>query len=240
MDLDPLKTWLRRQNPLLLGLAGSALAVGLIVALLVAFDWHDEVIRWLQWIDRQGVWTPLLFIVLMALVVVLLLPGVFFTIGAGFVFGVVKGTVYVVLGTTLGAAIAYAIAHRFFGERAARWLAQRLHLKLMAEEMIERGFQIVLLSRLVPFFPSKLANYFFGLTGVRFKDFVLGTLIGIVPFSLHNVWLGAMAALGLKGVTSPLQWGLYLLGFGATVALIFHLQRIARDALEKYRQEASR
>ncbi len=58
MDLNTLKQWLRRQNPVLLGLAGSALAVALIVALLVAFDWHDEVIRWLQWIDRQGLWAP--------------------------------------------------------------------------------------------------------------------------------------------------------------------------------------
>jgi len=226
--------WLQRQNPIVVTVLISTLFVAAVVALLMAFDWHDEVIRWLQWIDRQGVLAPVLFILLMAAVVVLLLPGVFFTTGAGFVFGVVKGTIYVVLGTTLGAALAYLIARHFFGDRAARWLRRRVHLNVMAEEAGRHGWQIVLLTRLVPFFPGKLSNYFFGLTPVKFRDFVLGTLVGIVPFTLHNVWLGAMAALGLKGVTNPLQWGLYGLGFLATVALIVYLQRIARQALRRY------
>jgi hypothetical protein len=43
----------------------------------------------------------------MAAVVVLVLPGVLFTTGAGFVFGVVKGSIYVVTGTTLGAVLAF-------------------------------------------------------------------------------------------------------------------------------------
>lgn len=232
-----LKNLLQRQNPLVLGLLGSTLVVAAVVAILIAFDWHDEILRWLCWIDAQGAAGPLLFVLLMAAVVVLLLPGVFFTTGAGFVFGVVKGTLYVVLGTTLGAAIAYLIAQHFFGDFAARWLEKRIKLKVITEDVAERGWQIVLLTRLVPFFPAKLANYFFGLTPVTFKDFVVGTLIGIVPFSLHNVWLGAMAALGLKGGAGPLQWGLYLLGFGATVALVLYLQRIAQAALNRYQQQ---
>lgn len=228
------KVWLQRQNPIVVTILISTLFVTAVVAILVAFDWHDEIIRWLEWINRRGILSPVLFILLMAAVVVFLLPGVFFTTGAGFVFGVAKGTVYVVLGTTLGAAIAYLIARHFFGKKAARWLQQRVHLQVVAEEASQHGWQIVLLTRLVPFFPGKLSNYFFGLTPIKFKDFVLGTFIGIIPFTLHNVWLGAMAALGIKGVTNPLQWGLYLLGFLATVALIFYLQRIAQQALRRY------
>ena len=229
-----IKMWIQQQNPIVVTILASTLFVAAVVAILVAFDWHDEVIRWLEWIRRQGVMAPVLFILLMAAVVVFLLPGVFFTTGAGFVFGVVQGTIYVVLGTTLGAAIAYLTARHFFGKQVAQWLQQRIHLQVVADEARKHGWQIVLLTRLVPFFPGKLSNYFFGLTPIKFKDFVLGTLIGIIPFSLHNVWLGAMAALGLKGTANPLQWGLYLLGFLATVALIFYLQRIAQQALRRY------
>jgi len=38
-----------------------------------------------------------------------------FTTGVGFVFGVAKGTLCVVLGTTLGATLAFLIARHCFG-----------------------------------------------------------------------------------------------------------------------------
>lgn len=79
----------------------SILFVTLVVAALVYFDAHEEILRLLDWLNAQGIWGALLFILLMMLVVVFLLPGVLFTTGAGFVFGVVEGTVCVVVGTTL-------------------------------------------------------------------------------------------------------------------------------------------
>ena len=91
----------------LLGMAGSVLFVAVVLGLLVYFGVHTEVLKLLEWFKQQGAWAPLLFILIMAAVVVLLLPGALFTIGAGFVFGVVQGSVYVVLGTTLGATIAF-------------------------------------------------------------------------------------------------------------------------------------
>lgn len=43
-----------------------------------------------------------------------------------------------------------------------------------------RGCNIVLLTRLVPFFPFKLSNYFFGLTHSSLRGFVLGTIVAVV------------------------------------------------------------
>ena len=85
------------------GFALSILFVAAIVGLLIYFDTQEQVLRFLNWLDTQGVWVLLLFTLVMALVVVLLLPGVMFTTGAGFIFGVVKGSICVVLGTTMGA-----------------------------------------------------------------------------------------------------------------------------------------
>jgi uncharacterized membrane protein YdjX (TVP38/TMEM64 family) len=99
-----------------------------------------------------------LFVVVMALVVVLLLPGVLFTTGAGFVFGIVEGTAYVVTGTVLGAVVAFLIARHLFGERARRFVLERSRLRLLSEEAVPHAWKVVLLTRLIPFFPSKLAN----------------------------------------------------------------------------------
>ena len=124
----------------------------------------------------------------------LILPGVLLTTGAGFVFGVVEGSIVVVLGTTLGSALAFLIARHLFGARAAHYVRSHPRLKLVKEEMAAHGWIIVLLIRLIPFFPSKISNYFFGLTSFSFRGYVAGSLIGFIPFSVHSVYLGSIAA----------------------------------------------
>ena len=166
--------------------AAIALSCGLLVtavvlALLIAFDMHQQVLGLLRWLDAQGDVALLLFILVMALAMVLLLPGMLFTTGAGFVFGVVKGSVIVVLGTTLGAVLALLIARHLCGERAARWLRERERLSALNGELATQGWKVVLLTRLLPFFPFKLSNYVFGLTRVSLRGFLAGTFIGVIP-----------------------------------------------------------
>jgi uncharacterized membrane protein YdjX (TVP38/TMEM64 family) len=217
----------------------SILFVALMTAMLVYFDVHEEVLRLLDWLDKLGIRGPLLFIVLMMVVVVFLLPGVFFTTGAGFVFGVLEGTIYVVLGTTLGAMLAFLIARHLFGARASRFVLDHARLRLVSEELTPHSWKIVLLTRLVPFFPFKLSNYFFGLTQFPLRGFAAGTFVGIIPLSLHNVWLGSIAAgITVPGAHSapatPYEWVLYGGGFLATVGLVVYLSRLSRRALAKY------
>ena len=193
----------------------------------------------LKWFDAQGAWAPLLFVLLMATVVVLVLPGVLFTTGAGFVFGVVEGSIYVVVGTTLGSTVAFLIARYLFGQRARQFVTARTKLRLVSEELTPNGWKIVMLTRLIPFFPGKISNYFFGLTPFSLRGYVGGSLLGFIPFSIHNVYLGSIAAdittLGERSMgRSPLEWTLYGTGFIATVIAVVYLNRLARRALARY------
>jgi uncharacterized membrane protein YdjX (TVP38/TMEM64 family) len=218
------------------GMIASALFVAAILGVLLLFGVDEQVLQLLTWLDAQGAWASLLFILIIAAVVVLLLPGVLFTAGAGFVFGVVKGTIYVVLGTTLGAIIAFLIARYLFGARATRFVLRHARLKLVSEELASRGWKIVMLTRLVPFFPFKLSNYFFGLTTFSLRGFTAGTLLGVIPLSVHNVYLGSIAAdiamLGTRNSErTPLEWSLYGAGFFVAVGVVIYLSRLARSAL---------
>lgn len=220
------------------GIAASTVFVALVVAVLVYFDLQDAVIRFLRWLNGLGVWAPALFTGVMALIVVLLLPGVLLTTGAGFVFGVVTGTVTVVIGTTLGAALAFIIAERTFGERASEYVLNNPKLRLLDQELPPRAWKIVMITRLIPFFPSKLSNYFFGLTSVSLRAFVLGSLIGFVPLSLHNVYLGAIAAeLTTEGLRTTgyggMEWAVYIGGFVLVLASVIYLGRWGWRALRK-------
>lgn len=221
------------------GILASIMFVGVVLAVLIYFGVHEQIVALLRWVEAQGLWGPVLFTLVMALVVVFLVPGVLFTTGAGFVFGVVEGTIYVVVGSTLGAAIAFLIARYFFGRHAANFVRSQAKLKLVSQEMTPNGWKIVLLTRLIPFFPSKVSNYFFGLTRFSFPGYVVGTLIGFTPFSLHNVYLGSLAAdistLGVRNTErTPLEWSLYGAGFVATLIAVIYLNRLARRALSRY------
>lgn len=231
----------RIQSPLW-GIAASILFVAALLALLIHFGVHEQVMILLQWFDAQGAWAALLFILIMAAVVVLVLPGVLFTTGAGFVFGVVEGAIYVVLGTTLGATVSFLIARYLFGQRAREFIMAHSRIRIVSKELTPHGWKIILLTRLIPFFPSKISNYFFGLTPFSLRGYIGGSLLGFIPFSVHNVYLGSIAAdlstLGVRNVgRTPLEWVLYGLGFIAAVATVVILNRLGRKALARYEEK---
>jgi uncharacterized membrane protein YdjX (TVP38/TMEM64 family) len=183
----------------------------------------------------MGHWALILFIAIMALVVVLILPGMLFTTGAGFVFGVMQGSLAVIIGTAIGSVIAFLIARFLLGAGATRWLREHDRLAPFNEELDARGWRLVLLTRLMPFFPFKLTNYLFGLSPISLRGFTAGTLIGIVPWSVHNAYLGAIAAdlsgIGARPERSPFEWAVYLTGFIATILVIVYVSRVARRGL---------
>jgi uncharacterized membrane protein YdjX (TVP38/TMEM64 family) len=223
-------------RPALSAIGGSVLFVAALVGVLLLFDIDREIIGFLRWMDAQGGTAGLWFLVVMAIVVVLLLPGVLLTTGAGFVFGIAEGTLYVVLGTGIGAAAAFLIARYLARDatraalaRSGRWVALQQVLAFV-------DARTVLLTRLVPFFPGKLSNYAFGLTSVPFLHYCVATLVGLVPFSLHNVYLGSMAAslltLGAERQgRSVLEWSIYGIGFVGTVLAVIYCSRLAQRAL---------
>lgn len=228
----------RRWGPVF-GMLCSIVFVAAIVGVLVYFEIHEQLVVLLEWVEAQGPWAAVLFILMMAAVVVLLLPGIFLTTGAGFVFGVLEGTVYVVIGTTLGAGIAFLAARYLLGERAREFILKRNRLSIVSDEMASRSFTVVLLTRLIPFFPSKVSNYFFGLTRFSFGGFMLGSLLGFISFSLHNVYLGSIAndlASLMRGdiQRSNLEWAFYGAGFLVTVGAILYFNCLAQRALARY------
>lgn len=220
-------------------IAASALAVAALVGVLVWLDVDEQLLQALRWIEGQGMLSVFWFVLIMTAVVVLLLPGVLLTTGAGFVFGVLEGTAYVVIGTTAGACLAFLLARYCAGRRIRAWIQRHARIYSVTREMEQHDFQVVLLTRLIPFFPGKLSNYYFGLTGFSFRGYALGTLLGLVPFSLHNVYLGSLAAdlvtVDARGYgRTPLEWAIYGIGFVATVVAVIYLNRLARRALARY------
>ena len=209
------------------------------------FDVYDRVLMFLRWLDQHQTLAPVLFIITDILVVVLVLPGVLLTLGAGFLFGVVNGTFYVVIATTIGATIAFILARYILRSAISGFFISHPRLSLVNVELAKDGWKIVLLTRLIPFFPFKLSNYFFGLTQFTLRGYVFGTLVGIMPITMFNVYIGSLAAdltrLGAGGLArTPLEWAFYGAGGLIALATVVYIIRLARKALDKYMPQESK
>lgn len=221
----------------------TALAAALYFAFFTNALSHVHLLQWLEdfftWIESLGIWAQIIFMLIHMAVIVLMLPGVFLTLGAGLIFGFVQGLLLVLCATTMGAFIAFLIGKYAFNDSARNYLRRHPKLKLINEELVEQGTVFIFLTRLVPFFPFKLSNYFFGIAGFSSKDFLLGTALGIIPISCINVYLGSVAAdfhaafIGQKTTFFSSWWAIALVSLVAVAVMVF-IKIHAQKALLRY------
>src|SRR5690606_37767617 len=124
--------------PILAAIAGTAFALA-ILGVLSYFNLEHHFHDLLTWLEGLNNGAGLIFTFMMAAVIVFLLPGVLFTVGSGFVLGVVKGTAFVVIGTTLGAICAFLISRYLFGERMSRFFLSHVSLRAASNSMVNDG-----------------------------------------------------------------------------------------------------
>lgn len=130
-----------------------------------------------RFLDKAGIWAPIVFILVYTTGVCLLVPGTLLTsLGAG-IFGPYWGFVYVWVGAMLGASASFFIGRTLGRDFAASLIRNKLK---KYDDAIERhGFATVLYLRLV-YFPFTPLNFGMGLTKVRFWDYLFGTGLGII------------------------------------------------------------
>ncbi|MBI5444904.1 MAG: TVP38/TMEM64 family protein [Deltaproteobacteria bacterium] len=214
--------------------------VAVVAALGAARYFHaQELLRSaLAWIEGLGPWGAVLFIGLYIVACVLLLPGSILTLGAGVVFGVVKGSAIVSVAGTLGATAAFLVGRYLARDWVARKIEGNVKFKTIDDAVAREGWKIVGLTRLSPVFPFNLLNYAYGLTKVTLRDYFFASWIGMLPGTVMYVYVGSLAgtlaSVGQPGgQRTPAQWALYGVGLAATIAVTVYVTRIARAALAK-------
>jgi uncharacterized membrane protein YdjX (TVP38/TMEM64 family) len=213
----------------------AALIAGILFA--VRYFGSGPLRELLQWISGLGSTAPLVFIPLYVVACVLFIPGSILTLSAGFLFGVVRGSIYVSVAATVGATLALLIGRYF----ARQWVAARLanypKFKAVDEAVAREGWKIVALTRLSPVFPFNLLNYAFGLTNVRVRDYVIASWAGTLPGTILYVYLGSAAGDLTRVATggaerTPAEWALYAIGLLATIAVTVYVTRVSNRALK--------
>lgn len=141
-----------------------------------------------NYIASFGIWAPLVFIILFTLVPLTLFPDALLAIAGGMVFGLFYGFIYTMIGAACGATLAFMIA-RLAGNSLLKKLKNH-NIDHLQNLLNRNGFWIVLYLRLIPLIPFDIISYGAGLARIKYRDFILATLLGIIPGVLVYVNLG--------------------------------------------------
>jgi len=155
---------------------------------IVYFKLYDiSILRKL--IESRGILTPIIFLILCSIRPLLFLPvGIFSTLG-GLIFGAFLGTVYTLIGSILSSILGYYIARKFGKDLVDKLLKGRYkNIRLTSNK---NGFIVTFIMRVVPILPFDAVSYICGLSEIRFKDYFLGTFLGIIPGTFIYSYFGS-------------------------------------------------
>ena len=166
-------------------IAFGAFAIALIL-LAVAWRWTPlrdmvnlaSMIKLARSLDAMP-YTPLAVIVGYVVAGLLMVP-VSLLIGVtGIVFGPATGTLYALGGSLLSAIVSYGIGRWLGKDTVKRMLGPRV--KRMHNYIVKRGIVAVAVIRLFPVAPFTMVNMIAGAFHIPFRDYLIGTTLGMAP-----------------------------------------------------------
>lgn len=162
------------------------------------------------WVSNHAAIAAAAFVVTYALAVAFSLPGaVLITLTGGFLFGPYFGTVYAVIGATIGAICIFLAAKYIFGDFLEAKAGPRV--KCMEAGFRQNELSYLLILRLVPLFPFWLVNLVAAFLRVSLRNYAIGTVLGIIPSTFVYTLAGDRAGallnseenLGLEIIFEP-------------------------------------
>jgi uncharacterized membrane protein YdjX (TVP38/TMEM64 family) len=169
------------------------------------------------WLGNMGGFAPVIYILLYTLGTLLILPSTPLNLTGGAFFGVWWGTLW----TTIAALVAAIAAFTFTRTIGRELVSQKLGGRWNAvdAEIRQGGLFYLFAIRLLPIIPYGIVNFVAGLTSIKFKDYLIGTLLGTLPGVLPFVMMGAGITELSQGNILPLMAAFALTGIlvgGAT------------------------
>lgn len=160
------------------------------------------------WLENMGILAPIIYIIFYTIGTLLILPSTPLNLTGGAIFGIWWGTFWTTVAAVIAAMVAFAftrtigkdiIAKKFAG----RWEAIDAEIRL-------GGLFYMFSIRLLPIIPYGLVNFAAGLTSIRWRDYIIGTLLGTVPGVLPFVMMGSGFTELSKGNISQLLFAFTL------------------------------
>ncbi len=219
-----------------------AVAIAFLIVLAIT-SYFFPVVPALQnlctWVGSLGLLGVLLLALFLAIGSLFFLPASPFIIAGSAVFGFPLGVVGAITGLALGASGGFCLSRWFLRKEISAQFRKHATFRAIDIAIEKEGWKIVILLRLCPI-PFGLANYLYGLTAVRFRAYLIASLIGGLPSLLLFCQLGSAGKAELDAIASGhlgrSTGEMVVLGISmvATLCAIVLIPMFARKAVQKY------
>ncbi|MEF2229654.1 MAG: VTT domain-containing protein [Pseudodesulfovibrio sp.] len=206
-------------------------ALGLLGLLTYAMEhWGGRYMtRLSDFVAAQGSLGPVVFVAANALLTMLLVPQVLFTVAAGALFGWKLGAVCASAGMTIGAVGAFFLARYGVRERIRARFAGRAVFRQMQRLSRSHPLHLISLSRVIPVLPFPVTSYLLGVTEVRSLPYAFLTWVCMLPETLFLASGGHLLHSGITGRAS-VEAAVVLVVAGIGVGMV--VRRMKKRLLE--------
>lgn len=108
-------------------------------------------------------------------------PAIIFSTANTLIFGIFWGITLSVAAETVGVAFSFILLRFFFRETAEKLIRKNKTLANIDKYSGKRGFVVMLIARMVPYFPSIMLNAIGALSAMSFRDYVIASFVGKFP-----------------------------------------------------------
>ena len=192
---------------------GCIITLATIWATLFHVNWFSEIQKFVL---ETGTWGYVIFVLAYVSATLIILPVTALNVAGGAIYGGIQGLFLTSFGALLSAIIAFELARRF----GSKFIMTHGRLSHASKNLIAGGLTYAFAARLLPLIPYGVVSFAAGLSPIKQRDYLLGTLfgtpLGIAPFvflgstgvkllSIHDVFpflLSSMAIAVLVGVAT--------------------------------------
>ena len=193
-----------------------------IIAVVILTRWtplsdllaQERIVSFLKTV-RTTWWAPFIFVLIYIAGCLLAMPSVGLSVLGGVIFGFFPGLLYNLIAINLGSSLAFGLS-RILGRDFFKKLFKSDKMQSL-EEMIERrGLRVVIVLRILPIFPFNVVNFGSAWFKLRYRDYCLGSLIGMFPATLAFTYFANAVFAGERNTAFELM---ILLGVVAAILL---------------------
>lgn len=179
-------------------------------------------------IESFGLIGPVIFIIFVILEVMLApIPGFILYVTGAAIFGWIWGAVLVLVGNMIGATLCFYLA-KYLGRDYIELKISKRRIDIFDKYSDKYGGYAIFFLRINPFTSSDVVSYAAGFSNMPYKDFFLGTLLGIAPLAFIQTYFGNT----LLDLSPKFYWiflGLSLAYFFAMIYLIYAATRDSKE-----------
>jgi len=108
-------------------------------------------------------------------------PAIIFSTANVILFGLFPGILLSCVAETVGVTIAFILMRFYFRDAAEKVIAKSPFLSKIDHYSGSKGFFVMLIGRMVPYFPSALLNAVGALSSIRLREYMLASFVGKFP-----------------------------------------------------------